>query len=164
MNIRFHLDWNEYHEAREFLLRDRYPMTPEKIIAGLILTASALWFFLDSLNLYAVAGLAVGLLVLIGAPLIRRWNARRKWEREPFYQIEHIVSVSEDGVEYQMGQTKSTLNWLYYQRLLESPTAFLLVYGNDSFSLMPKRAFENQEMIDRFRELTTKSLHGPAKP
>ncbi|MGE0103319.1 MAG: YcxB family protein [Blastocatellales bacterium] len=158
MDLRYHLDWNDYHEAREFLQRDRYPMAPEKIIGGLILTASALWFFLDSLNLYAIIGLVAGLAVFFGAPTIRRWGARRKWEREPFHRFEHLVTVTDDGLEYQMGETRSNLNWPFYQRMIESPSAFLLVYGNDSFSLLPKRAFSDQASIDRFRELTVKGL------
>ncbi|MBK9315988.1 MAG: YcxB family protein [Acidobacteria bacterium] len=160
LNIRFHLDWNEYYEAKEFLLRDRYPVTPEKIVGGLLLIVSALWFFLDSLNMYAILGLAAGLAVPLTAPMIRRWNARRKWQREPFYRIEHIVSVSEDGVEYLMGQTKSDLTWLYYQRMIESPAGFLLIYGNDSFNFLPKRAFQGEEMIIAFREMATKKLKG----
>jgi len=160
LEVRFHLDWDEYYEAKEFLLRDRYPLAPEKIVGGALLVASALWFFLDSLNLYAILGLAAGLLVLFSAPLIRRWNTRRKWKREPFYAIEHVVSVSEDGIEYLMGQTKSSLNWLYYQRMIESPDGFLLIYGNDSFNLLPKRAFQNEETIGTFREIASKKLKG----
>lgn len=160
LNIRFHLDWNEYYEAKEFLLRERYPISPEKIVGGLLLIVSALWFFLDSLNMYAILGLAAGLAVPLTAPMIRRWNVRRKWQREPFFRIEHIVSVSEDGVEYLMGQTKSDLNWLYYQRMIESPAGFLLIYGNDSFNFLPKRAFQGEEMIIAFREMATKNLKG----
>lgn len=160
LNIRFHLDWNEYYEAKEFLLRDRYPVTPEKIAGGLLLIVSALWFFLDSLNVYAIIVLAAGLTVLLAAPMIRRWIVWRKWRREPFYRIEHIVSVSEDGVKYLMGQTKSDLDWLYYQRMIESPAGFLLIYGNDSFNFLPKRAFQGEEMIIAFREMAMKKLKG----
>ncbi len=158
VNINFFLDWNEYFAAQEFFRLSRYNIAPEKVIGGVLMTLSALWFFLDDLNLFAAIGFGAGMIMVFCAEPFRRWVSKRKWNREPLYRTEHTVSFSEEGVHFLMGQVESNLDWKYYQRMLESPEGFLLIYGNDSFNLFPKRAFPNPEMIDRFRSLAIEKL------
>jgi hypothetical protein len=158
MTINFFLNWNEYHTAQKFFRRSRQGMAAEKVLGGLLMVASALWFCLNDLNLGAVAGLAAGLLVIFIPPVFRRWELKRKWEREPLYHTEHTVSFSEEGVHFLMGQIESKLDWGYYQRLVETPEGFLLVYGNEAFNYFPKRTFGNEQMINEFRALAQKKL------
>ncbi|HKX32234.1 MAG TPA: YcxB family protein [Blastocatellia bacterium] len=158
MNINFFLDWEEYLKAQEFFRQSRYSLAPEKMIGGGLLAASALWFFLNNLNLLAAIGLPLGLAIIFAPPLLRRFSLKRKWRREPLYHTEHTVSFSEEGVNFLMGRVESNLRWNYYQRMLESPEGFLLIYGNDSFNLFPKRAFPNQEALATFRDLAAKKL------
>ncbi len=158
MTINFFLNRDEYHAAQEFFRHTRSLIEPEKVIGGLLLVASALWFFLDDLNLAAAAGLAAGLIMIFGPPIFRRWEANRKWKREPLYHTEHAVAFSEEGIHFVMGRIESNLDWQYYQRLVESPDGFLLVYGNDSFNFIPKRAFNGDGAINEFRALARKKL------
>jgi hypothetical protein len=159
MNINFLLEWDEYFAAQEYFRRRRYNIAPEKVVGGVLMTLSALWFFLDDLNLFAGIGLAAGIIIVFGAETFRRLISKHRWKREPLYRTEHAVSFSEDGVHFVMGRVESNLDWKYYQRMLESPEGFLLIYGNDSFNLFPKRAFANDEMIDAFRALAGKKLN-----
>lgn len=158
MSIKFFLDWQEYFAAQEFFRRHRYNLAPEKIVGGLILLASALWFLLGGMQPAAVFGLIVGLLIIFAAPFVRRRNAYHRWRREPLFHTEHNVSFSEEGIHFLMGQVESQLVWQYYQRWLENSAGFLFVYGNDSFSFFPKRAFAGEQMIDDFRALAAKKL------
>jgi hypothetical protein len=158
MTINFFLNWNEYHDAREFFRSSRGDIAPEKVTGGVLLVASALWFFLDNLNLLAVVGFAAGLIAIFAFPIFRRWEAKHKWEREPLYHTEHAVSFDESGVHFRMGGVESNLDWGYYQRMVESPDGFLLVYSNDSFNYLPKHAFDGEPAIDEFRSLASKNL------
>lgn len=157
-SINFFLSWKEYFSAQEYFRSDRYQLAPERVAGGVMMTISALWFFLDNLDLRAVIGLVIGLLIVFGLPLIRRFSWKRKWEREPLYRSEHEVSYSEEGIRYLMGHVESNLDWKYYQRMLESPEGFLLIYGDETFNLLPKRAFANDEMINQFRKLAGAKL------
>ncbi|MCI0337303.1 MAG: YcxB family protein [Acidobacteria bacterium] len=159
MSINFFLDWSEYFEAQEFFRQSRYNIVPEKVIGGVLMTLSALWFFLDDLSLFAAIGLVAGMIIVLGTPHLRRWASMRKWKREPLYQREHAVSFSEEGVYFLMGHVESNLDWKYYQQVLESPDGFLLIYGKDAFNLFPKRAFPSEDMITAFRALATSKLN-----
>ena len=158
MTIRFHLGWEDYFSAKEFFREQHYSMPPERILGGLSMLAGALWFLLGNLSLLAVIPLSLGLIVFFGSPHFRRLAARRKWDKEEFYRAEHIVSFSDEGVHYLLGSIESNLDWKYYQRFLESPDGFLLIYGEDSFNLIPMRAFEDRKMIDAFRSLAIAKL------
>lgn len=156
--IRFFLNWQEYFSAREFLRASRNLIAPEKVVGGLIAVASALWYFLDDLNPATFGGLALGLAIIFGVPAIRRWRAKRKWEREPLYHAEHTLSFDEEGILLQMGSIESNLNWQYYQSVLESSDGFLLISGEDAFNFFPKRAFNDEKLINQFRAMAWKKL------
>jgi YcxB-like protein len=158
LNINFYLDWEEYFEAQEYFRRYRYNIAPEKVIGGVLMTLSALWFFLDDLSLFAIFGLVAGLIIILSAPHLRRWASKRKWNREPLYQTHHTVSFNEEGIYFLMGRIESNLDWRYYQWMLESADGFLLIYGNNSFNFFPKRAFPGEGMITEFRSLATSKL------
>jgi YcxB-like protein len=158
LRINFYLDWKEYFEAQEFFRRYRYNILPEKVIGGVLMTLSALWFFLDDLSLFAIIGLVAGLTIILSAPYIRRWASKQKWKREPLYRTQHTVSFNDEGVYFLMGRIESNLDWRYYQSMLESSDGFLLIYGKDSFNFFPKRAFVEEGMINEFRKLVTSKL------
>ncbi|MGH9934622.1 MAG: YcxB family protein, partial [Blastocatellia bacterium] len=119
---------------------------------------SLLWYCFDDLNPAAFGGLALGLIAIFGVPVIRRWRAKRKWEREPLYHTEHSLSFGEEGIFLQMGHIESSLNWQYYRSVLESPDGFLLISGDDAFNFFPKRAFDGEKVINQFRTLATAKL------
>jgi hypothetical protein len=156
--IRYFLNWNEYFAAREFLRANGVLIAPEKVIGGLVMVSSALWYFFSDLNPAAFGGLALGLAIVFGIPAIRRWRAKRKWEREPLYHLEHTLSFDEEGIFLQMGHIESNLSWRYYRSVLESPDGFLLISGEDAFNFFPKRAFDSENTINQFRLLAWKKL------
>src|SRR5262245_23574930 len=157
--IRFFLNWNEYFGAREFLRASRNLMAPEKVVGGLLMVSSALWYFFSDLNPEAFGALVLGLMITFGAPAIRRWRTKRKWEREPLYHAEHALLFSEEGIFLQMGHIESNLSWQYYRSVLESPDGFLLISGDDAFNFFPKRAFDGENAIKQFRQLAQKKLN-----
>jgi hypothetical protein len=157
--IKFYLHWEEYFAAQEFFRRSRQTIDRFRIWGGLLALLGVFVFFLGGWGIYLGAYMfLVGVNLLIGAHWVRRWVSKRKWEREPLYQSEHEVTFSEDGVYFRMGPIESNLDWMYYQRLIESPDGLLLVYGNDSFNLLPKRAFANELLLNKYRALAQKKL------
>jgi hypothetical protein len=156
--INFFLQWEEYFAAQEFFRRRRQSIAPEWGWGGLLILLGLLLLFWAGLSLLAVDAVLIGLVIIFGVPIVRRWVSKRKWQREPLFQTEHEVAFSEDGVYFRMGHIESNLDWKYYQRVMEYPEGLLLVYGNDSFNLLPKRAFADEKLIGAFRALAQKKL------
>jgi hypothetical protein len=157
-SINFFLQWEEYFAAQEFFRRRRQSFAPEWVWGGLLILVGVILLVIGASGILAAGVVVFGLAILFGAPIARRWTSKRKWQREPLYHTEHEVSFGEDGVHFRMGQVESNLDWKYYQRLLESQDGLLLVYGDESFNLLPKRAFANETLINTFRALAQKKL------
>ncbi len=157
-NINFFLQWEEYFAAQEFFRRSRQSFLPDWGVGALLFLLGLVLLFVSGLDIPAAAALVIGLVIIFGGPLVRRWVSQRKWQREPLYQTEHEIAFSDEGVYFRMGRIESNLDWKYYQRLLESPDGLLLIYGEDSFNLLPKRAFSSEKLINDFRALALKKL------
>ncbi len=156
--IKFFLQWEEYYAAQEFFRRDRQSFAPEWIVGGLLTLIGLAMLALGEMLPLAAVALLIGLAVIFAAPLARRLASKRKWLREPLFETEHEVSFSEDGVYFRMGVIESNLNWRYYQRMMVGPDGLLMVYGDDSFNFLPKRAFADEKQLNEFRALAASKL------
>ena len=158
ITTKFSLTWHEYYAAWYFLKRHSSDIAPEKIGGvALMLIGITIWMF-GGHALFATCGIIAGLLTLIGVPWQRRAEFKRRWANEPFHHTEHEVSFSSEGIHYVQGLTESNLHWGFYERGLESADGFLLICGEDVFSLIPKRAFESAETLSNFRALLAQKL------
>lgn len=157
-SINFFLQWDEYFAAQEFFRRSRQSVAPEWLAGGVLLLVGVVMLFIEGMSLLAAVVLLVGVVVMAAASPLRRWTSKRKWQREPLYETEHEVEFRDDGVYFRMGVIESNLDWKYYQRVMESPNGLLMVYGNDSFNLLPKRAFANDQLLNEFRNLANRNL------
>jgi hypothetical protein len=158
IDTRFSLSWEEYYTAWRFLKRRSSEYAPEKIAgATLVLMGIAIWM-LGGHALFVIVGVCTGLAAIISVPMLYRLGLRHRWAREPLHGIEHQVSFSEEGIHYLQGPTESHLDWGFYERLIESEDGFLLICGEDVFSLIPKRAFASAEAINDFRALAEKKF------
>ncbi|MFN0123159.1 MAG: YcxB family protein [Blastocatellia bacterium] len=158
IETRFHIDWWEYYLAWRSFKRANGDAPPEKVAGFMLaLTGLTIWMFGGS-GLFAIGGIVIGALVLTGIPLLRRAEIRRRWANEPHHQAEHLFVFGEDNVHHQQNEVSSDLPWLFYSRLVEQENGFLLVCGDDVFSLIPKRAFASQEALGDFRALASRRL------
>ncbi len=159
IHLRFSLNWQEYYDAQRFLLRS-HGLGPDNIFGITLVLLGALLWFAGGYGFYPLGAFAMGLALLFGPTLLRRLECKRKWAREPLHRTEHLVAFEEEGISYAQGCVASRLDWNYYQRMIESRDGFLLIYGDEIFSLIPKRAFANEQMMSEFRTLASAKLSG----
>lgn len=157
-SINFFLQWEEYFAAQEFFRRSRQSVAPERLAGGALLLVGLALLSVEGLSLLAAGVLLIGAAAFVAASPIRRWASKRKWRREPLYETEHEIAFSDDGVYFRMGVIESNLDWKYYQQLMESQDGLLMVYGNDSFNYLPKRAFADEKLFNQFRSMASKKL------
>ena len=160
MNIQtsFAVTWDEYYAAWRFLKRNSTEFAPEKIAGTiLMLTGITIWMF-GGHALFVIVGVLTGIAAIITVPMLYRHGLRRRWAREPMHLTEHQISFTPEEIHYVQGAIESHLNWSFYERIVESEEAFLLVCGEDVFSLIPKRAFASEQSLQEFRALAKKKL------
>lgn len=162
VTIRFELQPEEYAAALEQFHQLRTPLPVERIVGWLVVVGSSLWFFLASLPPLAIVGLFAGLLLLYAGPPLRRWlrlaHWRGRWRKEPFLQVENVVTFAEAKIHYEVGRVESHLEWKYYRYFLETPNAFLLVTSGLAVSVFPKRAFASEEEWQALRRMAVTNL------
>ncbi|HZS06394.1 MAG TPA: YcxB family protein [Blastocatellia bacterium] len=158
IRTRFSITWEEYYAAWYFLRRSSSEYAPEKIAGATLMLAGITIWMLGGHAMFVIVGIVTGCAAIVSVPMLYRLGLKRRWAREPLHRTEHEIVFAEEGIHYLQGATESNLNWLYYQRMMESADGFLLICGEDVFSLIPKRAFESEQAVSDFRALAGKKL------
>jgi len=83
-------------------------------------------------------------------PLLLVWSTFRSSPtlRQPFESI-----FDQRGAHFRFGSEHISRPWERYASFVESNRLFVLVHGRWAYSVVPKRAFGDQQSIDTFREL-----------
>jgi hypothetical protein len=90
------------------------------------------------------------ILMLVAAFLIIPPLAFR---REPKFRDEYSLTFSEEGVHFRTAHIDSHLQWKMYSRALIDKYSYVLYYGSNHFSVIPKRVFQSAEQQATFEEL-----------
>src|SRR5207244_8873723 len=98
VNVKFSINWKEYYRADRFLRRHDKGQTPDKFIGvALMILGTALSMAGVSWP-YPLLAVIIGLGLLFGPSLRRRFEIKRRWAREPIYTVEHVASCSDQGI------------------------------------------------------------------
>jgi YcxB-like protein len=104
-------------------------------------------------------------LVFLGMIVAADFVLPRVWfRREAKFQDEYTLTFKDEGVDFHTSRIHSLVEWSFYEALIEGPETFLLTYGRNQFSAIPKRVFENAEQEARFREFVTAKLAANQAP
>ena len=112
---------------------------------GLVTTAgihwwSVIWFVLAPLEFFDV---------LSPAPLV----ARLRFNRSPKFRERNELTFSEQGIHFKTSSVDSRLDWSHYDGVLEDEQLFLLIYGQQMYSVIPKRCFGEPGDREVFKQL-----------
>lgn len=80
---------------------------------------------------------------------------RRHFRSDPKFREEYHLKFSDAGIDYKSLHASGFFDWTFYTSVIENDSFYLLLYGKHlhSISVIPKRAFKNQEQETTFREL-----------
>ena len=81
-----------------------------------------------------------------------------RWRRNLQAQGKRVMTATEQGVllEFVAGELRA--DWSYFDRVVETPTLFVLVHARRTGCTVPKRAM-SPEVQERFRHLTARHTH-----
>jgi hypothetical protein len=153
ITIRFMNELPDHLETQRLLYKRTLLAKLDKVVAILLAGFGA----------YAVRGAGLRWWTLIWFPLaflewfdllsLDRLRTRIWFRRNPKFREEYCLTFTRDCIHFQTASIDSTLQWTYYERVIESPTLFLLMYGKGLYTLIPKRCFPSEEQQSALRAM-----------
>ena len=87
---------------------------------------------------------------------------RQRFRSDPKFKDEYFLQFSEDGIQFKTAQIDALIQWSLYTKVLENDRFYLLIYGKNMISVIPKRAFSSAAQEAAFDALLrTKLLTRP---
>lgn len=158
ISIKYRVNLDEYISACR--LHFAHTLQTKRDIIGAtigIVGGAALWKYVGYASLGAtlmgVSGVLIAVLLFANFILPRMW-----YRQEPKFRDEILLTFSEDAIWFTVKQGESRLEWQFYKKILENDKTYLLYYGNRLFSVIPKRAFHNDEEEEFFRDLLRRKI------
>jgi hypothetical protein len=91
---------------------------------------------------------------------IQKANIRRTWSGQPFLHRRKRLIFRDDALEVSDELTRAEARWAAVPRFIETLNLFLLMSGDFSFHIVPKRIFGSAGEVDRFREFLRGRIQG----
>jgi hypothetical protein len=73
-------------------------------------------------------------------------NIERLWAGQPALQLRKRMTIGDEGVKVSDAFSRHETQWQAFRRFIETPNLFLLMFGDYSFHMIPKRALNDDEV------------------
>jgi hypothetical protein len=80
------------------------------------------------------------------------------FRRQPKFRDEYSLSFSPHGIHFQTAHIDSDLKWSMYTSALIDAYSFILYYGSQQFTVIPKRVFEDGSQRQTFEKLLEQNV------
>ena len=80
------------------------------------------------------------------------------FKRNPKFRDEYTLTFKQENLHFKTISIDSTLLWSHYDSVIEDSILFLLNYGKSMYTVVPKRAFKNEDEINQFRKLVQTNI------
>jgi hypothetical protein len=83
---------------------------------------------------------------------------RQRFRRNPQFREEFFLQFSDEGLQFKTTQIDALLQWSLYEKVLEDERFYLLIYGKNMISVIPKRAFESAHQEAAFNRMLRRNV------
>jgi len=80
------------------------------------------------------------------------------FRRQPKFRDEYSLSFSPEGIHFRTTHIDSDLKWGIYTWALADVYSFILYYGSQQFTVIPKRVFESPSQRQAFEQLLRQNV------
>jgi YcxB-like protein len=80
------------------------------------------------------------------------------FRREPKFRDEYSLTFSPNGIHFRTAHIDSNLAWNLYSKALVDAYSYVLYYGSRTFTVIPKRVFQNADQQAVFDQLVTQHI------
>lgn len=83
---------------------------------------------------------------------------RIHYRQNPKLRDECFLTFSENGIKFKTSYIDSNIEWSLYNKIWESKEFYYLFHGKAMFSIIPKRAFVNEQDENRFKAFLNRKI------
>ena len=80
------------------------------------------------------------------------------FRRQPKFRDEYSLTFSPEGIHFQTANIDSDLKWGMYTSALVDAYSFILYYGSQQFTVVPKRVFRDMSQRQTFEQLLVRNM------
>ena len=152
VDLSFHYTEQDYVRAMRshYRRRLRLPLDIAVIVIG---SAIAAYQFRSGSQWLGTA--VIALCALFAAILVAAFTVipRIAFRRQPKFRDDYSLSFSEQGIHFRTTHIDSELQWAMYSHALVDAHSFILYYGPNQFSVIPRRVFQDDRQRQTFERL-----------
>jgi hypothetical protein len=89
------------------------------------------------------------------AHTLRAWLS---FKRNKKFRHEFTVTFSREGMHFKTVSIDSNIAWSLYDSVIEDSVIFLLMSGKSMWSVIPKRAFKDEDEANQFRTIVQAAI------
>jgi len=97
---------------------------------------------------------------LLPAAVVR---AMIEYRTNPKFREEVRLTLTSDGLHFRTAMIESNLKWSLYSDYFETGKAFILIYGKRMYTVIPKRALDDEAQVRAVRELLSSVIESDVK-
>jgi hypothetical protein len=111
-------------------------------------------------SLHGWGQFCVGTAVVFGLVLIAAFTVvpPLAFRREPKFRDDYSLSFSPAGIHFRTAHIDSHLQWSMYSRALIDTYSYILYYGSNRFTLIPRRVFASENQREAFEHLLARQV------
>ena len=160
LEITFTYTEEEYTAAaRLFYARTTHTKT-NFILSLLALAAGFVGIVLTGDSFVWLLLMTAGFILLVFSYIAHFVTPRQHYRRNPQFREQYNLRFAEEGILFRSKGAESKLEWSFYSDVCETADFYLLLYGKDMFTLIPKRAFGDDRHEAAFRNMLERKV-GP---
>ncbi len=158
ISISFVNELKDHIEAQRVLYSKGVMAKLDKIVAVLLFGFGVYCLAFVGLRWWTVIWFPLAVAEWFDLLSLTRWRTKIDFQRNPKFREEYHLTFSRENIHFKTTSLDSTLQWTHYERVVESPDLFLLMYGKGLYTLIPKRCFSSNEEMEAFRALVNQTI------
>lgn len=158
ISIIFINELKDHIQAQRVLYSKGIMAKLDKVVAALLFGFGVYYVAFVGLHWWTIIWFPLAVAEWFDLLSLSRWKTKIEFQRNPKFREEYHLTFSRENIHFKTASLDSTLQWTHYERLIESPDLFLLMYGKSLYTLIPKWCFKSNEEINAFRVLVGQTI------
>jgi hypothetical protein len=125
------------------------------LVVSAVVASIGIYLWPSFWGIFSIAASVLLVLMLVAAFVVIPPLAFR---REPKYRDDYSLTFSAEGIHFRTAHIDSQLQWSMYSRALVDSHSYVLYYGANQFTVIPRRVFRSSEEQRLFDELLAKHV------